>query len=111
MILSEKRRLVTAKDGKTMKSSRIEDERSAHMVSVVEQNAGVIMDADHCKLGEGELAAARRLDATAAAGKAEIVVETADALYANAPDAERAVESGEHHLVKIKQTRRSSSTR
>lgn len=108
-LLSDKRKLVTAKDGKTMRAARINDKRSAHVVSVVEHNTGVIMDADYCKEGEGELTAARRLQATAAAGKAEIVAETADALHANAPDARRAVESGEHYLVKIKKTRRPSS--
>lgn len=111
MTLSDRRRLVTAKDGKTMRGARIQDKRSAHVVSVVEHNSGVIMDAECCKEGEGELTAARRLDAAPAAGKAEIVAETADALYANAPDAKRAVESGNHYLVKIKKTRRSSSMR
>lgn len=62
------------------------------------------------KEGEGELSAARRLR-PAAAGKAEIVAETADALYANAPDARRALDSGEHYLVKIKKTRQPSSTK
>ena len=109
MILAGKRRLVTAKDGKTMRGSRIEDERSAHVVSVFEHNTGVIMDADYCKRGEGELTAARRLDATAAAGKAEIVAETADALYANATDAARSVAGGGHYVTKIKKTRPSSS--
>lgn len=110
-LLSEKRRLVTAKDGKTMRAARINDKRSAHVVSAVEHNTGVIMDAEYCKEGEGELSAARRLQASDAAGRAEIVAETADALYTNAPDAERAVESGEHYVVKVKKTRRSSSTR
>lgn len=110
-LLSDKRKLVTAKDGKTMRAARINDKRSAHVVSVVEQNTGVIMDAEYCKEGEGELTAARRLQAADAAGKAEIVAETADALYTNAPDAERAVESGKHYVVKVKKTRRSSSRR
>ena len=110
-LLSDKRKLVTAKDGKTMRAARINDKRSAHVVSVVEQNTGVIMDADYCKEGEGELTAARRLRAKDAAGKAEIVAETADALYANAPDARRALDSGEHYLVKIKKTRQPSSTK
>jgi len=69
------------------------------------------MDAEYCKLGEGELTTARRLDATVAAGKAEIAVETTDALYANAPDARRAVDNGEAYLVKIKKTCRTSSKR
>jgi len=123
VLLSDRRKLVTAKDGKTMRAARINDKRSAHIVSVVEHNTGVIMDADYCpvgstslsgrrgKEGEGELTAARRLRAKDAAGKAEIVAETADALYANAPDAERAVDSGERYLVKIKKTRRGSSRR
>ena len=109
MILADKRRLVTAKDGKTMKSSRIEDERSAHVVSVVEHNTGVIMDADYCKVGEGELTAARRLESGPAAGKAEIVAETADALYTNATDAARTVGGRGHYVTKIKKTRPSSS--
>jgi hypothetical protein len=104
MILAEKRRLVTAKDGKVMKAARIEDRRSAHMVSVVEQNTGVIMDADYCKLGEGELTAARRLEATAAAGMAETIAETADALYTNAVDAARSVARGGHYVTKVKKT-------
>lgn len=110
-LLSDKRRLVTAKDGKTMRAARINNKRSAHIVSVVEHNTGVIMDADYCKEGEGELTAARRLDPKAAAGKAQIVVETHDALYTNKPDAERAVGKGDRYLVKIKKTRRSSSRR
>ena len=69
------------------------------------------MDAECCKEGEGELTAARRPDAAPAAGKAEIVVETADALYTNAADAERAADSGGHYLVKVKTTRLSSSRR
>ena len=124
MILSDRRRLVTAKDGKVMPGAAhrtnvgrcrarcaalIQDKRSAHMVSVIEHNSGVIMDVDHCKLGEGELTAARRLDASVAAGSAEIAVETADALYANAPDARRAVDNGEAYLVKIKKTCRTFS--
>lgn len=109
MILSGKRRLATAKDGKVMCAARIEDKRSAHMVSIVEHNTGVIMDVDYCKVGEGELTAARRLDATEAAGGAEIVAETADALYTNAVDAERAVKAGGHYLTKIKKTRPTSS--
>ena len=109
-LLSDKRKLVAARDGKTMRAARINDKRSAHVVSVVEQNTGVIMDADYCKEGEGEISAARRLRATAA-GKAEIAAQTGDALHANAPDAERAVDSGEHYLVKIKKTRPSSWTR
>ena len=100
-LLSDRRSLVTATDGKTMRASRIEDRRSAHVVSVVEHNTGVIMDADYCREGEGELTAARRLQAAAAAGRAEIVAGTADSLYANAPDAERAVKNGEHYLVKV----------
>jgi hypothetical protein len=111
MILSDRRRLVTAKDGKVMCAALIQDKRSAHMVSIIEHNSGVIMDADHCKLGEGELTAARRLDTTVAAGSAEIAVETTDALYANAPDARRAVDNGEAYLVKIKKTCRTSSKR
>ncbi len=103
MILADKRRLVTAKDGKVMKAARIEDRRSAHMVSVVEQNTGIVMDADYCKLGEGELTAARRLEATAA-GKAEIMAETADALYTNAVDAARSVARGAHYVTKVKKT-------
>lgn len=109
MLVSDRRKLVTAKDGKTMRASRIEDRRSAHVVSVVEHNTGVIMDADYCREGEGELTAARRLQATAAAGKAEIVAGTADALYANSPDAESAVDGDEHYLAKVKKTRPSSS--
>ena len=108
-LLSDKRKLVTGKDGKMMRAARINDRRSAHMVSLVEQNSGVVMDVDYCKEGEGELTAARRLRGNPAAGKAEIVAETADALYTNAPDARRAVDSGEHYLVKIKKTRRTSS--
>ena len=123
MILSDRRRLVTAKDGKVMpgalrrtkvgregvrRAARIQDTRSAYMVSVVEHNSGVIMDAERCKLGEGELTAARRLMPKAAAGKAEIVVETTDALYASAPDARRAVDNGEVYLMKIKKTCRTS---
>lgn len=104
MILAGKRRLVTAKDGKVMKAARIEDGRSAHMVSVVEQNTGIIMDADYCKLGEGELTAARRLEPTSAAGKAEIVAETADALYTNAVDAARSDARGGHYVTKVKKT-------
>jgi len=104
MVLADKRRLVTAKDGKTMKAARIEDRRSAHMVSVIEQNTGVIMDADYCKLGEGELTAARRLEPKAAAGKAEIIAETADALYTNAADAARSVARGGHYVTKVKKT-------
>lgn len=110
MILSDKRKLATGKDGKTMRAARIEDERSAHMVSLVEHNTGVIMDADYCRRGEGELAAARRLKATAAAGGAEIAVETGDALYTNSSDAARTVEEGGHYLLKVKKTRPSSST-
>jgi hypothetical protein len=109
MILAGKRHLVTAKDGKTMCAARIEDKRSAHVVSIVEHNSGVIMDADYCKEGEGELTAARRLDSGPAAGKAEIVAETADALYTNAEDAARTVDGGGHYLTKIKKTRPSSS--
>ena len=105
MILADKRRLVTAKDGKVMCAARIEDTRSAHMVSVVEHNTGVIMDVDYCRAGEGELTAARRLDTAQAAGNAEIMVETTDALYTNTVDAERAVAEGGHYLTKIKQTR------
>jgi len=104
MILADKRRLVTAKDGKAMRAARIEDRRSARMVSVVEQNTGIIMDADYCRLGEGELTAARRLEATAAAGKAEIIAETADALYTNAADAARSVARGGHYVTKVKET-------
>ena len=78
------------------------------MVSVIEHNSGVIMDADRCRLGEGELTAARRLDTTVAAGGAEIAVETTDALYANAPDARRAVDNGKAYLVTIKKTCRTS---
>ncbi len=111
MLLEERRKLVTAKDGKVMRAARIENKRSAHMVSVVEQNTGIIMDAERCRIGEGELTAARRLRPKAAAGKAEIVVETADALYANAPDAKRAVDNGEVYLVKIKKTHLTSSKR
>ena len=48
MILSGKRRLAIAKDGKVMRAARIDDKRSAHMVSIVEHNTGVIMDVDHC---------------------------------------------------------------
>ena len=109
MILSDRRKLVTAKDGKVMCAALIQDKRSAHIVSVVEHNSGVIMDVDYCKLGEGELTAARRLDASVAAGSAEIVVETTDALYANAPDARRAVDNGKAYLVKIKKTCRTFS--
>ena len=109
MILSDRRRLVTAKDGKVMCAALIQDKRSAHMVSVVEHNSGVIMDAEYCKLGEGELTAARRLGASAAAGKAGIAVETTDALYANSPDARHAVDNGNAYLVKIKTTCRTSS--
>lgn len=109
MILSDRRKLVTAKDGKVMCAALIQDKRSAHMVSLIEHNSGVIMDVDHCKLGEGELTAARRLDASVAAGSAEITVETTDALYANAPDARRAVDNGEVYLVKIKKTCRTFS--
>jgi hypothetical protein len=108
-LLSDRRRLVIAKDGKTMRAARIEGKRSAHVVSVVEHNSGVIMDAEYCRGGEGELTAARRLEAAPAAGRAEIVVETADALYTNAADAERTTEAGGHYLVKVKKTRRSSS--
>jgi hypothetical protein len=104
MILSDKRKLATGKDGKTMRAARIEDERSAHMVSLVEHNTGVIMDADYCRRGEGELAAARRLKATAAAGGAEIAVETGDALYTNSSDAARTVEKDGHYLLKVKRT-------
>ena len=111
LLLEDRRELVTAKDGKVMRAARIEDERSAHMVSLVEQNAGVVMDADYCRAGEGELTAARRLEAAPAAGKAEIAAETADALYVNAPDAERASKAGEVYVVKIKKTRRTSSRR
>jgi hypothetical protein len=109
MILSDKRKLATAKDGKTMRAARIEDERSAHIVSLVEQNTGVIMDADYCRRGEGELAAARRLKATAAAGGAEIALETGDALYTNSSDAQRTVAEGGHYLLKVKKTPPSSS--
>lgn len=109
MILSDKRRLVTAKDGKVMRAARIDDQRSAHMVSTVEHNTGVIMDVDYCKVGEGELTAARRLDSGPAAGKAEIVAETTDALYTNAVDAARTVAAGGHYLTKIKKTRPTSS--
>jgi hypothetical protein len=111
MLLEDRRRLVTAKDGKVMRAARIEQKRSAHMVSLVEQNTGVIMDADRCKVGEGELTAARRLRPKTAAGRAAIVAETADALYTNAPDAKRAVKRGEVYLVKIKNTRPPSSKR
>jgi len=104
-LLSDRRRLVTAKDGKTMRAARINDKRSAHVVSVVEHNTGVIMDADYCREGEGELSAARRLQTSGAIGKAEIVAETVDALYTNALDAERSVESGGHYVVKVKKTR------
>lgn len=104
MVLADKRRLVTAKDGKTMRAARIEDKHSAHMVSVVEQNTGVIMDADYCRVGEGELAAARRLDPATAAGKAEIVAETADALYTNEADAARSITKGSHYVTKVKKT-------
>lgn len=107
MILSGRRKLVTAKDGKTMRAARV-DGRSAHMVSLVEQNTGVIMDADYCRRGEGELAAARRLEAKAAAGKAEIAVETGDALYTNSADAAGKVEEGGHYLLKVKKTPPSS---
>ncbi len=89
MILSDRRRLVTAKDGKVMpgavrrrtlsrapqrarRAARIDEARSAHMVSTVEHNTGVIMDVDCCKLGEGELTAARRLDSAPAAGKVAV---------------------------------------
>ena len=103
--LSDRRRLVAAKDGKTMRACRTEAKRDASMVSLVEQNSGVVMDAGCAKEGEGELTAARRLDGAAAAGKAEIVAETADALYVNSPDAERAVQAGEVYVVKVKKTR------
>ena len=109
VLLSDKRKLVTSRDGKTMRAARIEDKRSAHMVSVVEHNTGIVMDVDYCKPGEGELTAARRLDTTQATGNAEIVLETADALYTNAVDAERAVAGGGHYLMKIKKTRPTSS--
>jgi hypothetical protein len=111
VLLADKRKLVASKDGKTMRAARIEDKRSAHMVSLVEQNTGIVMDVDYCKEGEGELTAARRLRGKDAAGKAEIAAETADALYTNAPDAERAVADGEVYVVKIKKTRRTSSKR
>jgi hypothetical protein len=62
------------------------------------------MDADYCKLGEGELTAARRLEATAPAGMAEIIAETADALYTNAVDAARSVARGGHYVTKVKKT-------
>lgn len=107
MLLSDRRKLVTAKDGKVMRRARIDDARSAYMVSVVEQNTGVIMDAEFCRGNDGELTAARRLEP--AAGSAEILVETGDALYANARDAERAVNNGERYLVKVKKTPKSSS--
>ena len=109
MILADKRRLATAKDGKVMRAARIDDVRSAHMVSTIEHNTGVIMDVDYCRVGEGELTAARRLDAAPAAGKAEVVAETTDALYTNAVDAARTVEAGGHYLTKIKKTRPISS--
>ena len=111
MILADKRHLAVAKDGKVMRAARIDDRRSAHMVSTVEHNTGVIMDVDYCRVGEGELTAARRLDSGPAAGKAVIVAETADALYANAADAARTVAGGGHYLTKIKKTRRTSSKR
>ena len=44
VLLADRRKLVVAKDGKTMRAARIEDKRSAHMVSLVEQNTGVVMD-------------------------------------------------------------------
>ena len=68
MILSDRRRLVTAKDGKVMPgalrrtkvgregvrcAALIQDKRSAHMVSVVEHNSGVIMDAEYCHARQG----------------------------------------------------------
>jgi hypothetical protein len=68
MILADKRRLVTAKDGKVMpgasapdhsrtlsvrRAARIQDSRSAHMASVVEHNTGVIMDVDYCHARQG----------------------------------------------------------
>lgn len=108
-LLSDQRKLVTAKDGKTMRAARIEDKRSTHMVSLVEQNTGIVMDVDYCREGEGELTAARRLRGKAAAGKAEIVAETGDALYTNAPDARRAVDRGQFYLLKITKTRRTFS--
>ena len=111
VLLADRRKLVVAKDGKTMRAARIENKRSAHMASLVEQNTGIVMDVDYCKEGEGELTAARRLRAKDAAGKAEIVAQTADALYANTPDAKRAVADGEVYVVKIKRARPPSSKR
>jgi hypothetical protein len=56
-----------------------------------------------------KLAAARRLEATAAAGGAEIALETGDALYTNSSDAARTVEEGGHCLLKVERTRPRSS--
>ena len=104
--LDDKRKLIVAKDGKTMRACRIEDRRSAHIVSTVEVNTGVIMDAECCRVGEGELTASRRLDPGAG-----ILVETADALYSSTTDAKRTVEGGGEYVVKVKKTRRTCSKR
>ncbi len=103
-VIVGRRRLVTSVDGKSMRGSRRDDERVPHVVSMFEHNLGVVMDAQECQPGAAELATGRKMVGDQIEMHSQLLVETGDALYADAALARRIIDKKRHYVFKLKKT-------
>jgi hypothetical protein len=104
MLTAGRRPLVTSVDGKSMRGSRRADGRIPHVVSLFEHNLGITMDAQECQPGAAELSTGRKVVREAMKSHAQLLVETADALYADPKLATEILEHKRHYVLKLKKT-------
>jgi len=107
-LLAGKRRLVSAVDGKTLRGTKREDGRQTQVVTVVEHNTGVVMDAEAIPAYHSELTVGRRMMGELLDGNSHLLVGTGDALYAEQGLARKVVARGRDYVFKVKKTTRAS---
>ena len=103
-LVAGRKQLVTSVDGKSMRGSRRDDGRVPHVVSVFEHNLGITMDAQECQPGASELTTGRKMVRELMTAQPQLLVETGDALYADAAHAKRIVDQKRHYVFKLKKT-------
>ncbi len=69
-----------------------------------EHNLGVVMDAQECQPGAAELATGRKMVGDQIEMHSQLLVETGDALYADAALARRIIDKKRHYVFKLKKT-------
>jgi hypothetical protein len=103
-LLAGRRRLVSAVDGKTLRGTKRDDGRQTQVVTVVEHNTGIVMDAEAIPAYHSELTVGRRMLGELLDGNSHLIVGAGDALYAERRLARKVAARSRDYVFKVKKT-------